>query len=113
MKIIVCKRCNRKLKDPISRDRGYGPICFTKIDQVKNTDSEKFQHLEKEIENLKKQIFALTTTPRPQMPPVPSIANTSKNSINYIKIPIMDGGWNVGELQQNELFLKMKSLCPA
>lgn len=26
-----CKRCNRKLHDEISIDRGYGPVCWEKV----------------------------------------------------------------------------------
>lgn len=26
----LCRRCNRKLKDPESIERGFGPICYEK-----------------------------------------------------------------------------------
>lgn len=27
----ICRRCGRKLKDAISRERGYGPECWNKL----------------------------------------------------------------------------------
>lgn len=28
--VAYCKRCGRRLKDPISKERGYGKTCFEK-----------------------------------------------------------------------------------
>jgi len=89
MVIVRCQRCNRRLTDPLSRKRGFGPVCFEKIDQV-NSDSAKIQHLEKEIESLKKQMFAITTTPTRPMPPVPIISRSNGNNgnINETMVPV-------------------------
>jgi len=89
MVIVRCQRCNRRLTDPISRDRGYGPVCFGKIPQV-NSDNGKILHLEKEIESLKKQMFAITTTPTRPMPPVPIISRSNGNNgnINDTSVPV-------------------------
>lgn len=90
MVIVRCQRCNRRLTDPISRKRGYGPVCFGKIDQV-NSDSAKIQHLEKEIATLKKQMFAITTTPTHPMPPVPNNiprSNGNNGNINETMVPV-------------------------
>lgn len=27
----ICRRCGRKLKDPFSQERGYGPECWGKL----------------------------------------------------------------------------------
>lgn len=27
---VFCKRCNRKLTDVVSAERGYGPVCYRK-----------------------------------------------------------------------------------
>lgn len=35
-KVILCKRCNRKLKDEISKKLGYGKICYQKIKKHNN-----------------------------------------------------------------------------
>ena len=33
--VSYCKRCGRRLKDPISKERGFGPTCFLKTQQEK------------------------------------------------------------------------------
>ena len=33
-----CAQCGRPLSDPVSVARGYGPVCFKKIQQHKNKD---------------------------------------------------------------------------
>ncbi|WP_048180582.1 DUF6011 domain-containing protein [Methanosarcina siciliae] len=37
----TCKRCNRALKDPTSIERGYGPVCYKKIQVVDDEQQEK------------------------------------------------------------------------
>ena len=32
--VAYCKRCGRRLKDPISKERGYGKTCFLKVQQL-------------------------------------------------------------------------------
>lgn len=38
MKTVIestqCGRCGRPLKDAKSRDRGYGPVCYKKMQEV-------------------------------------------------------------------------------
>jgi protein-arginine kinase activator protein McsA len=34
-KTCRCKRCNRKLKDAISIERGYGAVCYKKEQQYR------------------------------------------------------------------------------
>ena len=34
--MIKCQRCNRKLKTDLSVQRGYGPVCFAKIQEQKS-----------------------------------------------------------------------------
>ena len=36
---LKCKRCGRKLTDPISKQRGYGAVCFRKISVEEMFDS--------------------------------------------------------------------------
>lgn len=31
---IECGRCGRQLKDVKSRERGYGPVCFKKVQEA-------------------------------------------------------------------------------
>lgn len=31
--VILCGRCNRKLVDQKSIDRGYGPVCYRKVQE--------------------------------------------------------------------------------
>ena len=119
MKNLLCRRCNRPLKDPISIKRGFGPTCFTKVIQEDTETGSRFKQLEKEITILKKQIYAIQTFPSSHqttgsimmpvprnLPPVPNGKKKSPNSI-----PILAGGWDIGELKNNELFLKMQSLA--
>ena len=106
MVIVRCQRCNRRLTDPISRDRGYGPVCFEKINHG-YFENDRIQHLEKELAILKKQLFALTATPSIPMPP----SNGSGSHTPETKIPLMMGGWDVSELQENPLFQKMQVVC--
>ena len=121
MKHLLCRRCNRPLKDPISIKRGFGPICFTKVVHEDSETGNRFKQLEKEISNLKKQIFAIQTVPSTHqntrsitmpvprnLPPVPNGKNGSTNPI-----PILAGGWDISELKNNDLFLKMQSLANA
>ena len=35
-RVILCKRCHRKLKDEISKKLGYGKICYQKIKKHNN-----------------------------------------------------------------------------
>lgn len=49
-----CKRCGKKLSDPKSMKRGYGPICAKKIqwEQKKQATINEFYHKgEKEVNN--------------------------------------------------------------
>lgn len=39
---IECGRCGRPLKDSKSRVRGYGPVCFKKV-QGENEDQETME----------------------------------------------------------------------
>ncbi|MCF6466382.1 DUF6011 domain-containing protein [Clostridium sp. Cult2] len=43
---IVCKRCGRKLTSEVSRNRGYGSYCYSKIAK----DSKKDNDLVGEVE---------------------------------------------------------------
>lgn len=38
---VSCKRCNRKLTDQVSAERGFGPVCYKKHQQEKA--EEEFQ----------------------------------------------------------------------
>ncbi len=35
-----CKRCGRTLKDPVSQERGYGPICAEKVYQDESVQTD-------------------------------------------------------------------------
>ena len=43
-----CKRCGRRLKDDISKERGYGKVCFIKMQQ---RTSHRLIELKKENNN--------------------------------------------------------------
>lgn len=36
---IVCKRCGRRLKSEVSRNRGYGSYCYSRICKDKANDN--------------------------------------------------------------------------
>ena len=31
----LCKRCHRELKDPVSIERGYGEICWKRVERAR------------------------------------------------------------------------------
>ena len=35
---LECGRCGRKLKDSKSRERGYGPVCWEKVQKEREND---------------------------------------------------------------------------
>jgi len=139
MKNSRCKRCGRPLKSPISIKRGYGPTCYAKAakeepeseDQIKHLKFEpedhlvsepedRIQQLETEIELLKKKVDAIQVMPvTPLAIPMPnpsSLASIPSVDTNQHRkrpkpIPLNVGGWDVSELKENELFLKMKALA--
>ena len=37
---LQCGRCNRNLKDSKSRKRGYGPVCYKKIQEAEQKREE-------------------------------------------------------------------------
>ena len=98
-----CKRCERKLTDPISKDRGYGPVCWEKEGQFKQP---RIQELEAKIDRLEKQIAALQISPSVSLPPVPNGEMKERS-----EIPLMVGCWDVSELKENALFQKMQAIC--
>ena len=50
---IVCKRCGRKLKSEVSRNRGYGSYCYSRICEDEKRDTEV--KIEK-VENIEGQL---------------------------------------------------------
>ena len=117
----LCRRCNRPLKDPISIKRGYGPTCYAKTLQEENKTTNRIKQVEKEISLLKKQVYAIQTLPpmpqnyNPLLMPAPGNLPTIPNGHNQPTnpIPLMAGGWDIDELENNDLFLKMKALANA
>jgi len=45
-----CKRCGRNLKDPDSQERGYGLICFLKVQEDEHEQMDLFD-FETEVSN--------------------------------------------------------------
>lgn len=45
---VVCKRCGRKLKSEVSRNRGYGSYCYSQIAK----DSKKDNDIEEQVEQV-------------------------------------------------------------
>ena len=111
--VNTCNRCGRKITDSVSVERGYGPTCWKKEGQYKTTPQPRIEELIAKIERLEKQLFNLQAHPPAVRSPLPPVPNGNGNG--HIKerseIPLMDGGWYVRELQENALFLKMKTLC--
>lgn len=36
----ICNRCGRELADELSLDRGYGPICWKKVQEEQNAEND-------------------------------------------------------------------------
>ena len=91
--------------------------------QIQLPESEpedRIHQLETEIELLKKKVDAIQAMPAtplaipmPTPSSLPSIPSADTNSLkNRPKpIPLNVGGWDVSELKENKLFLKMKALA--
>jgi len=101
-----CLRCGKALTNPKSQIIGYGKVCLKKIKEEnrfisQNERIEKLEHLIKELQQ--KLLSSLNPL---------NYSNTEKVNFtnNNSKIPLMIGGWDISELQQNELFMKMKAL---
>ena len=109
-KTVFCKRCGQKLTALLSKERKYGPTCWEKFGQFQ--DHSRIEHLENQIKKLQARLDALTARPM-----VPSLkAEVSWDIPNgetkeSSEIPVLIGGWDVSELQENELFVKMKGLA--
>ena len=112
--VKTCIRCERKITDQVSVERGYGPTCWEKEGQYvvkyKTTPHPKIEELIAKINRLEKQLFNLQAHPRAVLPPVPN-GNDNGQIKERSEIPLMVGGWDVSELQENELFLKMQEVC--
>ncbi len=115
---LICKRCGRKLKStPLNLQRGYGSVCWEKegqfVTMYKATPQPEIEYLVAKIEQLEKQLFNLQAhpiVPRSALPPVPN-GNGNGSIKERREIPLMDGGWDVSELQENPLFIKMQAVC--
>ncbi len=115
--VNTCNRCGRKITDKLSVKRGYGPTCWEKEGQFVTmhnvTPQPEIKELIAKIERLEKQLFNLQAPPiavRSPLPPVPN-GNGNGQIQERNEIPLMVVGWDVSELQENALFLKMKTLC--
>ncbi len=49
---MMCEKCGRKLKDAISIERGYGPVCWKQINGVVCSIKKAKMNSEPEIVNL-------------------------------------------------------------
>lgn len=113
-----CKRCGRKLSDPLSMERGYGPVCWEKEGRYRqepifNMENERIAQLEATVNKLKKQIDALQA-PMPNSTRIHQSVptrNLVKEPREHSEIPVLEGGWDVSELKENPLFLKMQEMA--
>lgn len=55
MRSLTCRRCGRRLKSEISREKGYGPDCFKKMMEEKKHADEKIELLDLEKEKVKEE----------------------------------------------------------
>ena len=107
-----CKLCGRKIKANKKNPgyhAGYGPVCYQKVQpemRVQVAPNAEIVQLRHELETIKKQLFALQMVPQPTLAVVPNGQSTPKQAI-----PLMVGGWDPSELQENPLFLKMQMVC--
>ncbi len=108
--VNTCDRCGRKITDPVSVERGYGPTCWEKEGQYKTTPQPMIEELIVKVERLEKELFNLQAHPRAVLPPVPN-GNGNGQLKERGVIPLMEGGWDVSELQENPLFMKMQEVC--
>lgn len=116
--MVLCKRCGRKLIAPESVERGYGPVCWEKEGkwEAQHRASQSNGELEalrtqievqrKEIDFLKQRMHELEGTPIS----VPSQAHLSILCTSSSKIPLVGNASEyISELQNNDLFLQMRS----
>lgn len=112
--VTTCNRCGRKITEKLSVERGYGPTCWEKEGQYVTmhnaTPQPMIEELIAKIERLEKQLFNLQAHPRAVLPPVPN-GNGNGQIKERSEIPRMVGGWDVSELHENPLFMKMQALA--
>jgi hypothetical protein len=75
--------------------------------------SEQMYKLQDEIAKLK-TLRVAQQFDQPPMIPMPANRNTpppqSRSPIRKTAIPVMAGGWDIGELKKNKLFVKMQQI---
>lgn len=102
---MKCRRCGKPLKAKKSVERGYGAVCFKK-QQLEDVD--RIQALENEVKTLKLQIHALLANNGSNghnLPQIPPATPQKKSTVKMVSQEI-----DFSELQNNPLFLKMKTL---
>ena len=111
----ICKKCGRRITNQHQPGyaAGYGPVCWEKTGKyVTQTAHGELNALRAEVLELRKIVNELKaarfTAPPQQVSALPAVPNGNGGGS---KIAILAGGWDVSELKDNALFLKMKELA--
>ena len=118
---VLCIRCNKPITGEVSIKRGYGGKCW-RIHRKESKEApptpDRITVLEQEIMKLKQEVTILKTSTRTPLATsqlhdlkTPSVIIPRTNGQSTLGISVMSGGWDVRELETNELFQKMKKEC--
>jgi len=116
--IVLCKRCNRPITGELSISRGYGYRCW-RVHQLEKKNPkpspDRITILEEEIKNLKREVQGLKistvthqTSLKTKKTKVPSM---NGSPVKRTVIPVLRGGWDMGELKDHPLFQEQKKKC--
>lgn len=104
---MKCKLCGRKITAKISKQRGYGPVCWEKVVEEKQPTTNQY---EEKIAKLEILINTLTMRVNSLTGPTPNSAHSNSNGS---AIPVYAPEYSISELSSNPLFLKMQQECAA
>ena len=102
---MKCKLCGRKITAKLSKKRGYGPVCWEKVEQDKQPTNNQYEEKIAKLESIVSSLIVRVNSLSRETP------NSAHTTPTQTAIPVYAPDISISELTSNPLFLKMQQIC--